>query len=172
MHDATGSCEHGSVKRPFGLSCHTTTMGHFAVLPAIVFAFTIQAGNGFGSHAVVYGGLGFDGIYLALSSTGLLLVVYVAWLLLVMRRIVTAATGGGLTLAAHALVLRAVAGCGESAIPTYARIYLPGRPIFTDLDVAYGLATVVYVLGLAFVVASCLAERQLRREAPDWAVPE
>ena len=172
MPHTASPCEDGDVKRPIGLPRHTTTAGHYAVLPPILFAVTLDVGNHFGSRDVVFGYLGFNSIYLGFSMTGMLILVYLAWLLLVIRKKVTAATGGGLALAAHALALRAAAGCGESVLPWFGREYLQEKPVYGVLDAAYGLSVVAYATGLAFVVAACIAEWQLRRVAPDWAVPE
>lgn len=160
------------MKRPTGLPPHTSTYGHYVVLPMILFAFALEAGQYFGAVNVVFGGLGFGVVYLSLSMFGLLLLVYVLWLLLVIRGKLTAATGGGLVLSAYALAARALASAGEGVLPWYGRWLLGHKPIYGQLDLIYDLSVVAYVFGIALVVASAIAEWRLRREAPDWALPE
>jgi hypothetical protein len=102
-----------------------------------------------------------------LMMAGVFALSYAAWSVVRLRGHATTATGGGFVIAASGLFLRIYA---ETALyPHHAAE--PPRIEAVDfflIDAAAVGGFIAFVFGLAMVVAACLAERRLAREAPDW----
>ena len=108
---------------------------------------------------------------------GALGAAYLAWCVMHFRGWVSIATGAGFLVAGYALLQRIFCEFLASffTVPLHLVDEVPysveaGAAAWMGL--ARGSGLVGFVLGLAFVVAACLAERRLRREAPAWAFPE
>jgi hypothetical protein len=154
-----------------GLPIHTTTFGIYLPFLALLLAAWLWIQLIPTLLHPYYPRHGFALAQLNCSLFVLLLVAYLTWLVLYLRSDVTPATGSGLPLSAYGLSLRLLADMQEFFLPEYGREHLPDEPVFGVLDAARGLGFIAFVAGLSFVVAACLAERRLRREAPDWAIP-
>lgn len=110
--------------------------------------------------------------YAAVSAVGVLTVVYTVWFVLVVRQWITPATGAGFAVAAHGVICHALATLLEAfLLPGWGREIVPHDPVYGVLDLAYDLGFAAFVTGIAFVVASSVGERLIRRRAPDWALP-
>jgi hypothetical protein len=101
---------------------------------------------------------------------GVLGAAYLAWRVARHLHWVSPATGNGFVLAGYALLQRVFAEFLVSLMDA------PPGSLIDGLDEYYamvrGSGLVGFVFGLALVLASALAERRLRRHAPDWAFPD
>lgn len=102
---------------------------------------------------------------------GVAAAAYTIWILALARGWITAATGGGFVIAAHALILRIVVELPQSILQIPLAEALPPEPYATVLPLARAFGLVAFVAGLAFVAAAVLSERRLRRMGTDWAFP-
>lgn len=98
-------------------------------------------------------------------------IVVAAWTLGYARRWITAATGAGIVVSAVALVGRTACELFLGFFHQPIADLVPGDPAVTLCAlVRYG-GLAVFAFGLACTGAACVAERRVRRTAPDWVIP-
>lgn len=85
---------------------------------------------------------------------------YTAWIFAVARHWITTATGGGLVVMAHGLILRIVVEFPASVVQTPLSGARPPEPYATLLPWGRAFGLVAFVAGLGFVVAAVIAERR------------
>lgn len=95
----------------------------------------------------------------------------ILWLVLAVRGRVSPASGAGFAVAGYALAVRIACEFYLSFFGDPVRLAFPGH-LIVDMSVLarYG-GLIGYVFGLAVVLAACLWERRMARDAPEWTRP-